>query len=344
MVYLSDAKQLIKSFPRLDSEQRTALYSSFDEGAVCDFDFMIMMCLSTTIAALGLLINSPAVIIGAMVVAPLMTPLIAAGCALVRGNLPLFFKSIRAMIFGSLAALGVSLLLGSLVPTDTLTLEMIARGTPDILDLFVALFSGVAAAYATARPKVVAALVGVAVAAALVPPIATTGLALIEGKILVAKGAGILFITNLVAIIIGAAAMFYLMGIRSLYENKWSPLILRRVFLSLLLVFGLLSAPLGYQTADRIKKGQLRPIAYPLSLKLSELIRDRVEQEPDVDLLSAGRSGYDYEAREIEILLSSSEPGPLSLKEDLVSIVKEYLGKEVRVRIIILEAERWVES
>jgi len=344
MVYLSDAKQLIKSFPRLDSEQRTALYSSFDEGAVCDFDFMVMMCLSTTIAALGLLINSPAVIIGAMVVAPLMTPLIAAGCALVRGNPPLFFKSIRAMIFGSLAALGVSLLLGSLVPTDTLTLEMIARGTPDILDLFVALFSGVAAAYATARPKVVAALVGVAVAAALVPPIATTGLALIEGKILVAKGAGILFITNLVAIIIGAAAMFYLMGIRSLYENKWSPLILRRVFLSLLLVFGLLSAPLGYQTADRIKKGQLRPIAYPLSLKLSELIRDRVEQEADVDLLSAGRSGYDYEAREIEILLSSSEPGPLSLKEDLVSIVKEYLGKEVKVRIIMLEAERWVAS
>ena len=96
MVYLSDVKHLINSFPNLDSEQRSTLFSSLDEGAVCDFDFMIMMCSSTAIAAFGLLINSPAVIIGAMVVAPLMTPLIAAGCALVRGNLPLFFKAIRA--------------------------------------------------------------------------------------------------------------------------------------------------------------------------------------------------------------------------------------------------------
>lgn len=138
------------------------------------------------------------------------------------------------MIFGSLAALGVSLLLGSLIPTDTLTLEMVARGTPNIMDLFVVLFSVVAAAYATACPKVVAALVGVAVAAALVPPYATVGLALIDGKMLVAEGAVILFITNLVAIIVGAATMFYFMGIRSLYENKWSLLILRRLFLSML--------------------------------------------------------------------------------------------------------------
>ena len=58
--------------------------------------------------------------------------------------------------------------------------------------------------------------------------------------------------------------------------------------------------------------------------------------------MSAGRSGYDYEAREIEILLSSSELAPLSLKEDLVSMVKEYLGENVRVRVIMLEAERWV--
>jgi len=92
MVYLSDIKQLINSVPSLDSEQRTALFDSLDEGAACDFDFMIMMCSSTAIAAFGLLINSAAVIIGAMVVAPLMTPLIAAGCALVRGNLPLFLK------------------------------------------------------------------------------------------------------------------------------------------------------------------------------------------------------------------------------------------------------------
>lgn len=92
MTNLSDVKQLINSVPRLDSEQRTALYSNLDECAECDFDFMVMMCLSTAIVTWGLLINSPAVIIGALVVPPLMTLLITAGCALVRGNLPLFLK------------------------------------------------------------------------------------------------------------------------------------------------------------------------------------------------------------------------------------------------------------
>jgi len=145
--------------------------------------------LSTAIATLGLLIGSPAIIIGAMVVAPLMTPLIAAGCALVRGDVSLFHKSIRAMLFGSIMALGISFLIGVLIPNDTLTLEMISRGKPDILDLFVGLFAGAAAAYATARPKVMASLVGVAVAAALVPPIATVGIAITEGHKLVAQGA-----------------------------------------------------------------------------------------------------------------------------------------------------------
>ena len=142
------------------------------------------------------------------------------------------------MLFGSLVALGVSILIGALIPNDTLTLEMLARGRPDILDLFVGLFAGAAAAFATARPKVTAALVGVAVAAALVPPIATVGLALTEGNMLVAEGASFLFITNLVSIVIGAAAMFYLMGIQGLYQNMRSPLILRRVLLSMILVFG----------------------------------------------------------------------------------------------------------
>jgi len=344
MVYLNDVKQLINSVPRLDSKERAALYSSLDAGAVCDFDFLLMMCLSTAIAALGLLINAPAVIIGAMVVAPLMTPLIAAGCALVRGDLSLFYNSIRAMLFGSLVALGVSIVIGVLIPNDTITIEMVSRGKPDILDLFVGLFAGGAAAYATSRPKVTAALVGVAVAAALVPPVATVGLALTDGNMLVAEGAGILFITNLVSIIIGAAAMFYLMGIQGLYQNMRSPLILRRVLLSMILGLGLICAPLGYQRADRIREGQLRPRSYPLSPALSEMIRDRIAQVPGVDLLQAGRSGVDYEDSDIGIMLYGSEPAPLSLKEDLVTIIKNFRGEEVRVEVTMLEAGTWVET
>ncbi len=343
MIYLSDIKRLINSVPHLDTKERTALYSSLEEEAVCDFNFLLMMCLSTAIAALGLLINSTAVIIGAMVVAPLMTPLIAAGCALVRGDLSLFYNSIKSMLLGSLVALGVSIVVGVLIPNDALTMEMISRGKPDILDLFVGLFAGAAAAYATARPKVTAALVGVAVAAALVPPVATVGLALTEGDFLVAEGAGFLFITNLVSIVIGAAAMFYLMGIRGLYQNMRSPLILRRVLLSMVLVLGLICAPLGYKRADRIKEGQLRPRTYPLSPALSEMIINRIEQVPGVALLAAGRSGVDYDVSDIGIVLYGSEPAPLSLKKDLVTMVKDFREEDVSVEIIMLEAGKWVD-
>jgi hypothetical protein len=248
------------------------------------------------------------------------------------------------MLLGSLVALGVSIVVGILIPNDTVTLEMLSRGKPDILDLFVGLFAGAAAAYATGRPKVITALVGVAVAAALVPPIATVGLALTEGNMLVAEGAGVLFITNLVAIVIGAAAMFYLMGIQGLYKDRRSPLLLRRVLLSLILGLGLICAPLGYQRADRIKEGQLRPNIYPLSPALSDIIRERIGQVPGIDLLQAGRSGVDYEDTDIGIILYGSEPAPLSLKEDLEALVKDFRGEDVRVQVVVLEAGKWVES
>ena len=344
MTSLINFKRLTAFIPHLDSKELTVLCSSLEEGAICDSDFLIMMCLSTMIATLGLLINSPAIIIGAMLVAPLMTPLIAAGCALIRGDISLFQKSMRAMIFGSIVALGTSFLIGVLIPNDTLTLEIISRGRPDILDLFVGLLAGSAAAYATARPKVMASLVGVAVAAALVPPIATVGIAITEGHMLVAQGALFLFVTNLVAIVLGTAAMFYLMGIRGLYENMSSPLFLRRVLISLILLLCLLCAPLGYRMADRIKEGQLRPHAYPLSPSLSEAIRERVDKEPEVNLMLAGRSGVDYEATDISVLLYSTEPAPLSLKKDLVNIVKDFRGKDVRVSVLILAEGTWIES
>jgi hypothetical protein len=74
------------------------------------------------------------------------------------------------------------------------------------------------------------------------------------------------------------------------------------------------------------------------------MIRDRIDQVSGVDLLSAGRSGVDYEASDIGMMLYASEPAPLSLKEDLVAIVKDFRGEDVRVQVIILKAGTWIES
>ncbi|WP_172684148.1 DUF389 domain-containing protein, partial [Desulfosarcina cetonica] len=117
--------------------------------------------MATAIAALGLLQNSGAVVIGAMLVAPLMSPLIGVGFALVQGNIRLFNLSIRSIVGGIGIGFCLSVLIGFLNPNEDFTAEIIARTTPEIRDLLVAFISGAAAAYAFARPNLAGALAGV---------------------------------------------------------------------------------------------------------------------------------------------------------------------------------------
>jgi uncharacterized hydrophobic protein (TIGR00271 family) len=174
--------------------------------------------LSTLIAGGGLIQNSPAVVIGAMLVAPLMTPLLGAGLALVHANRVLFAGTITTVARGFVVAFVLGVLLGLLVPHD-LTDEMLARGSPGVFDLAVAFVGGIAAAYATGRPNLLSALPGVAIAASLVPPIATSGLAVATADVRLASGAALLFLSNILAIVMGTAVSFWAVGIRQSHKH-----------------------------------------------------------------------------------------------------------------------------
>lgn len=190
---------LYRTVPQLQREQRLALVERVQSNSHWDFDFFALMCLSTLIAGVGLLQNAPAVVIGAMLVAPLMTPMLGVGLALAQGNPFLLRSALRSVLLGFLTAVALGLGLGLAHPgLQHPTLEMLSRGGPHLLDLAVAFVSGVAAAYATSRPNLLAALPGVAIAAALVPPLATAGLALSMGEFDLFVGAGLLFLTNMV--------------------------------------------------------------------------------------------------------------------------------------------------
>ena len=145
------------------------------------FDFFALMFLATTIAGLGLIQNSTAVVVGAMLVAPLMTPIVGVGLGLVQGNIVLVRYAAQSIAWGAGLALVVGLSLGLLLPLPELTTELAARGGPSLLDLGVAVLSGCAGAYAMSRPNLSAALPGVAIAAALVPPLASLGIVLANG-------------------------------------------------------------------------------------------------------------------------------------------------------------------
>lgn len=204
--------------PQLDKADRVQLVDRLQSGSSFNFDFVSLISLSTIIAALGLLDNSAAVVIGAMLVAPLMTPLVGMGFALIQANEKLMKTSIKSVCLGFAVAFGISALLGLLVTLLSslgISPEMSSRDTPSLVDLFVALFSGVAGAYAMSRPNLLSALPGVAIAAALVPPIATSGMALTMGDVVLSGGAALLFFTNIVAIVLGTAVTFWAVGINT---------------------------------------------------------------------------------------------------------------------------------
>lgn len=212
----SRVKDLVRRrVPQLDRENRVTLVDRLQENSKFNFDFVALISLSTLIAALGLARDSGAVVIGAMLVAPLMTPLVGMGFALVQGNVKLIRNAFKSVVFGFAVALAIGAVLGLFLRVFhfDITDQMLYRGEPNFLDLVIALASGVAGAYAMGRPNLVSALPGVAIAAALVPPIATSGLALTMGSLTLAGGASLLFFTNIVAIVLGTAITFWAVGI-----------------------------------------------------------------------------------------------------------------------------------
>ncbi len=322
--------------PTLKAAERLSLFERLQEGARWNVDFILMIGLSTAIASLGLIQNSTAVVIGAMVVAPLMTPLIGSGLALVQGNLKFFRDALRTMCLGALVCLLISTLIGLVTPMEELTPELLARGGPTLLDLGVAYLSGVAAAYAMARPSLLGALAGVAIATALVPPLATVGIALTEARWDISEGAAILFITNLTAIILGAATIYRGIGIQGTRLGVGMPLWGRRTVMALVLLALILTAPLWNELTSQLREGQTRTPTLPVSQAVREAIIKRVHLDYGVNFVQARRVGVESDL-DIAIYLSSAGPVSINLVTDLKKMVNELIKEDVNVGVFVFQ-------
>ena len=213
-------RALSSAFPVLEHGEQTQLRQDLLRGAHPGTNYLVLIVLSCIIAALGLLLSSPAVVIGAMLIAPLMSPLMAFSMGLVLGDLRLIRLSTEAILKGIAVALLIAAFVGVLSPLKGVTSEMLARSRPTLLDLGVALASGLAGAYALSREDVSSALPGVALAASLMPPLATVGLGLAMGQPRVAGGALLLFVANIAAISLAGGIVFLLLGVR---PQAWAP-------------------------------------------------------------------------------------------------------------------------
>ncbi len=229
---------LRKVIPGVSREERGQVQVDLREESKPDFDYFVLVFLSCTIATFGLLIDSSATIIGAMLVAPLMSPILGIGLASLRGDTKLLSDAVKALLQGALLAIVLSTFItwvNTLLPFVSLQdipQEVLVRTQPTPIDLGVALAGGLAATFALAQPQLSAALPGVAIATALMPPLCAVGVGIALGDWSVAAGAFLLFITNAVTIAAASIFLFFILGF-SPTRREGSGLIPRSLWISI---------------------------------------------------------------------------------------------------------------
>ncbi|MBN2647344.1 MAG: TIGR00341 family protein [Thiotrichales bacterium] len=233
-----------------DSEEVKETFIALKESAQFNQAYVVLMALSSLLAAVGLYANSAPVIIGAMILAPLMAPIISLSMGLLRQERDLTFTSGRTLLYGALLALLGSMLLSWMLPLQALNSEISARLSPTLLDLAVAIISGIAGAYASAKSEVAKSLAGVAIAVALVPPLVVSGIGIGWWDWSVFSGAFLLFITNLFGIVLAAALTFLVLGFSSFHLAK------RGLFASLVVV-ALVSIPLSFSFYSMVQEQRM---------------------------------------------------------------------------------------
>ena len=213
-------QQRLPLFTNAVEDDFKELFVQLRSNAQTSSSFVALMMLSSLIASLGLFLSSSAVIIGAMVLAPLMSPIISLAMALLRNDHSLLKNAMSTISKGVVLALAMAALVALIIPITRVTPEMTGRLHPNLLDLGVAIFSGIAGAYAYARESIMKSMPGVAIAVALVPPLCVAGLGIGWWDWPVISGAALLFTTNLVGIALAASLTFLVLGYAPLVKAR----------------------------------------------------------------------------------------------------------------------------
>jgi uncharacterized hydrophobic protein (TIGR00271 family) len=229
------------------TEEFKDLFSNLRESAQTTNVYLVLMLLSTFIATLGLFGNSSPVIIGAMILAPLMAPIISLSMGVLRQDQTLILNSSKTIGWGVLLGYLCAIIITWLTPLNISNDEILARVRPNLLDLGIAVASGIAGAYASAKTEISKTLAGVAIAVALVPPLAVSGIGVGWMDWDIFRGAFLLFLTNLAGMVMSAAITFLLLG--------FSPFRLaRRGLVYSLIVVILVSLPLFFGFVDMVRE------------------------------------------------------------------------------------------
>jgi uncharacterized hydrophobic protein (TIGR00271 family) len=256
--------------------------------------YYLVLILAGLIALLGLLTNSVAVVIGAMLISPLMGPIISSSLALTIGDLPLARRAFKTIAVSVVLTIVVTAAFSFISPLKDPTAEILARVRPNIFDLFIAVLSGIVGAIAlcTKRNYLITAT-GVAVATAVIPPLSVTGYGLGTGQLMLAVGGFLLFFTNFVAIVLTSDLVFFILGFRTSHVEavQYSP---RKRLLIIATLLILVSIPLVYTLVVDVAKVKEKK-------RIERVLKQHLNKEHASRL-----TGYVYRPQDAKLLINAS--------------------------------------
>ena len=315
----------IKIFSGLPNKQKKTIYQSVREDAAGTAGYYFVVVLGAVVATLGLLTNNIAVIIGAMLISPIMNPLIGLSFSISTGDSDLFGQSFKALILGIFIALGVSALTTVMVPVHTLTDEILARAQPTTIDLIIAFASGAAGAFTMGKKTGLMILPGVAISTAIMPPICVVGAGIAFNNFGVAVGGALLFLSNLIAINLAAAIIFKLMGF-SIFKKK-DPVDDQATLMEIkkhkkrfalsVAAFIIISVPLYFIMSSTIQTDRTNN-------EIKASLQAAVEEYPNVGLVK-----YSYNYEDGVYYISTVVNAEKKLKESDLEAIEDYVGNEL---------------
>lgn len=287
--------------------------------SVPSFSFHFMLGLSAIIATLGLLSNSVAVIIGAMIVAPLMGPIVGMAYSTAMGNRKLLRRSSLTVFKGIVLTIATSWLTASLIGLETVDSEILSRTNPTLMDFGIALAAGMAGCFANTRRSISNALPGVAIAVALVPPLSVVGIGLALQNWAIATGSFLLFSTNLICIIFFGGLVFLFQSYGNIERAK------KGFALSTIVMF-ILGVPLTLSMRELIISENVR-------YKIFELVDNQIDTSPESEIQSikvTPQQGY----LEVRIELAASIESISQAKIDRArNLIAQEIGKPIDLRV-----------
>ena len=291
--------------------------------------FAVLLLLSTVIATYGVIGDSTATVIGAMIIAPLMRPIMATTAGLVMGDMKRAGPSFLVVVAGVAGVIGLAWLFSEITITRAISFEtnsqITGRISPRLIDLYIALAAGAAGAFALSRDDVADSLPGVAIAISLVPPLCVVGIGLAEGEVAAALGAMLLFLTNFLAILLAGGGVLILLGLSTATMKDLEREARRRAFIFIAIGVLLVTIPLGATSIRVFQQNLIKRVTIQLAQEW-------------MDGTGYGISRVDVSGDQVDLVIYGSGERPQLSK--LGDQLDDSLDQPFTMKLVVLPSER----